>query len=83
MFRQDPGPCSICGAPHCSCGGGPILVEQLPATAAAAGKPAIPVPPELVQDLGLQAGAGPLGDGADGRPFSTATYRGDPKKRRR
>jgi hypothetical protein len=37
MSRQDPGPCPICGAPHsaCTAGGGPILVEQLPATAAA------------------------------------------------
>jgi hypothetical protein len=35
MFGPDPGPCLICGAPHCSCGGGPILVEQLPATASA------------------------------------------------
>lgn len=29
------------------------------------------------------AAATALGDGADARPFSTATYRGDPKKRRR
>jgi hypothetical protein len=36
MFGQDPGPCPICGAAHCSCGGGPILVEQLPQRDAAA-----------------------------------------------
>lgn len=29
--RTDPGNCLICGAPHCSCGGGgPIVVVQLP-----------------------------------------------------
>jgi hypothetical protein len=38
FWRRDPGECIVCGAAHCACtvdGAGPILVEQLPATAAA------------------------------------------------
>jgi hypothetical protein len=31
MFRQDPGPCPICGAAHCACGGAPTdVIVQLP-----------------------------------------------------
>jgi hypothetical protein len=43
--RHDPGDCPICGAPHCSCGGGPITVEQLPATAGARRVVSVPLPP--------------------------------------
>jgi hypothetical protein len=77
--RRDPGACPICGTPHCACGpGGPITVVQLPMRDAAAGDVAAPA---LVL---TSAGGGPevmtpLGDGADGRPFSTATYRGTKK----
>lgn len=75
----DPGECPICGAAHSSCGGGPIEVVLLPNRDAMARpntrlvsepETAVVVPPAL-------------GDGSDGRPFSTATYRGDPKKRKR
>lgn len=67
--RGDPGPCPICDAPHCSCGGGgPIEVVQLPARDAAA--------------LERAPAAAALGDGSDDRPFSTATYRGAKKKPR-
>jgi hypothetical protein len=43
-MRIDPGDCLVCGAPHCSCGGGPVLVEQLPATAAQLAASAAPAP---------------------------------------
>lgn len=68
-WRTDPGTCPICAAPHCSCGGGgPIEVVQLPARdAAAALENASPAPA--------------LCDGSDGKPFSTATYRGVKKQR--
>jgi hypothetical protein len=72
MFRQDPGPCLICGAAHCSCGGGPILVELLPATAAAR---VIPVPlPPLAADA-IQATLPP-------ESFTSATYRGNRTKKK-
>jgi hypothetical protein len=52
MVRHDPGECPICGAPHCSCGGGPIVVEQLPATAALrATAQSVEPPAELVQPI--------------------------------
>ena len=69
-FRPDPGACLICGAPHCSCGGGPILVEQLPATAAAVATTVVPLPPLVA--TAIQATLPP-------ESFTTATYRG--KKR--
>jgi hypothetical protein len=60
MFREDPGPCPICGAAHtaCSADSGPIAIPQLPARDAHAEEP----PPEPVE-------------------FTTATYRGQPKKK--
>ena len=68
--RTDPGECLVCGAAHCSCGGtASIEVVQLPARDAAA-----------ALALASPAVAAPLGDGADRRPFSTATYRGRYKK---
>jgi hypothetical protein len=77
LNRGDPGECIVCGAAHCACGGGgPIEVVQLPARDAAA-------------VIGVDLASGPdhsvevtLGDGSDGRPVSTATYRGLKKNRR-
>ena len=68
--RHDPGDCLVCGAAHCGCGGtDKITVLQLPARDAA-------VALELAPVAALEA----LGDGSDGRSFSTATYRGAKKK---
>jgi hypothetical protein len=66
--RVDPGDCPICGAAHCSCGGGPVLVEQLPATAAAA-----PAQPPLRAET-VQATLPP-------GQVTTGTYRGEKKRR--
>jgi hypothetical protein len=78
MIRSDPGPCPICGAAHCACGGGPILVEQLPQRDAAARPSPDPSLETSAAPAGeTDAGAAPsLGDGTDGQPFSTASYRG-------
>lgn len=72
--RADPGDCPICGAAHCSCiGPGPVLqVVQLPARDAAASA--------SVTRAAVVSDAPALGDGSDGRPFSTATYRGAKKR---
>jgi len=67
--RIDPGECPICGAPHCSCGGGPIEVVQLPARDAAAA--ADRDQPALVADVVQKT----LPDGQ----FTTGTYRGRKK----
>jgi len=50
-WRNDPGECLICGAAHCSCGGGPIEVAQLPQrdAAAAAELARVPLQAEIVQ----------------------------------
>jgi len=66
--RSDPGACLVCGAAHCACGGGGSLTTvQLPARDAA--------------ELARVPLVAELGDGADGRPFSTGTYRGIKKAR--
>jgi hypothetical protein len=69
-MKTDPGPCPICGAAHTACrsDSGPIAIVQLPARDDAA----------ATSDSDAQPTA--LGDGGDGRPFSTATYRGQKKK---
>lgn len=68
--RHDPGDCLICGAAHCSCGGSDTIeVVQLPARDAAV---ALALAPAALEQLG---------DGSDGRSFSTATYRGTKKPR--
>ena len=77
--RSDPGECLVCGAAHCSCGpGGPIAVPQAPmrdaAAVAQAARAAAPSPAPATTTA--------LGDGSDGKPFSTKTYRGGLKKRR-
>ena len=61
-WLSDPGDCIICGAPHCGCTGGPLVVETRPATAAARARATTPK-----QDA-LQATLGP-------GQFTTATYR--------
>jgi hypothetical protein len=76
-FRRDPGPCPICGAPHCACGGGdPIEVVQLPQrdAAAAAADSAPPAAPTLVAEQ-VQATLPP-------GHFTSGTYRGTKKKTR-
>lgn len=64
-WRQDVGPCPICGAPHTACttDSGPIVVPQLPARDAMAARPE----PE---EETAQAPA----------TFTTATYRGKKAK---
>lgn len=75
-MRESPGPCPICGAAHTACttDTGPIAVAQLPARDAAG-----PEVPSV--SLVAEMSDGVLGDGSDGRSFSTATYRGKPKTR--
>lgn len=68
--RPDPGDCLICGAAHCACGGGPILVQQLPASAAAAELARVPLVAEVIQAT-LPAGH-----------VTSATYRGEGKRKR-
>jgi hypothetical protein len=71
MRGGDPGDCLVCGAAHCSCGGGPIEVVQLPwrdAAAALARQTPTPLVAETVQET--------LGPGE----FTTATYRGTKKR---
>lgn len=84
-FRHDPGDCLVCGAAHCACGGAgePITVVQLPARDAAelaAARDALTVevrPGVFVAKTSTSI----FGDGTDGRPFTTATYRGIKKPR--
>lgn len=73
-LRVDPGECPICGAPHCSCGGGPIEVVQLPARDAAAAAERAAAAPVLKADE-VQATL-PAGQ------FTSGTYRGEAKRRR-
>lgn len=74
LFRQSPGVCPVCGAAHTSCTAGDrvIVAVQLPARDASVELARVPLVAEV---------PAALGDGTDGRPFSTATYRG--KKGRR
>jgi len=69
-FRTDPGECIVCGAPHCSCGGGLITVVQLPQRDAAAELNRVPLVAEVVQQT-LPPGQ-----------FTTATYRGEGRRKR-
>jgi hypothetical protein len=85
--RHDPGNCPICDAPHCSCRApGPIAVVQLPHRDAARMSSALPLGTSAsLAGEGATVNPAPLpppalGDGSDGRPFSTATYRGRPKR---
>jgi len=76
LFRQTPPSCPICGAAHTGCTAGDrqrlIVAVQLPA------RDAVKMArPQQVAEVTLPA----LGDGSDGRPFSTATYRGKKKTR--
>ena len=70
LFRSDPGDCLLCGAAHCSCGGGPIEIAQVPQRDAAAARelPAVPLVAETVQAT-LEPGS-----------FTSATYRGSKKR---
>jgi hypothetical protein len=68
--RTDPGDCPVCGAAHCTCGGSATEVVQLPNRDASA----------ALERAAPAAAVAALGDGSDGRPFSTATYRGTKKK---
>lgn len=51
LFRMDPGPCIICGAPHTTCTGdaGPYVIQQTPmrdaiVAAQTAAQPTTPAP---------------------------------------
>jgi hypothetical protein len=70
--RRDPGDCPICGAAHCACDGGPIEIAQLPARDAAAALERQPL--GLVAET-VQATLPP-------GQVTTATYRGDGKRKR-
>lgn len=77
-FRQDPGPCPICGAPHAACTAtsGPVIVQQLPARDAMVATAQSQEPPAELQP--------PVSDEPEvDAAFTTATYRGDPKRKRR
>jgi hypothetical protein len=68
MFRQDPGPCPVCGAAHSACTGDTgqaILIPQLPARDAA-GRLVLRATPQA------EAVQATLPPGS----FTTATYRG-------
>jgi hypothetical protein len=71
--RSDPGICIICGAAHCACVPGGIVVQQLPASAAAECGAAGSSPP-LVADT-VQATL-PVGQ------FTSGTYRRRPRSPR-
>jgi hypothetical protein len=79
MFRQDPGPCPICGAAHtaCSTDSGPITQVQLPQRDALAAmtqsvEPPAELAPTVVDPVPI--------------PFSTSEYKrathGPPRPRR-
>lgn len=69
FFRQNPGPCPICGQAHTACTGssstGPIEITQLPARDAA-----------LATSRASAPAASPPAAPAPAEPFSTAEYRG-------
>lgn len=54
-YRQDPGPCPVCGADHATCTtkSGPITIVQLPARDAMAGE--LPQPPLVAEIPSSQA----------------------------
>jgi hypothetical protein len=67
MFREDPGPCAICGAAHSACtsDSGPITMTQLPARDASLSTQPEEPPAEL---------APPETTTPEPAPFSTAEY---------
>ena len=76
LWRRDPGPCPICGAPHTACTtdtAHSLIVPQLPARDASAPAVVAPLRAETLQAT-LPAGQ-----------FTTGTYRGgtNPRRRRR
>jgi hypothetical protein len=79
MFRQDPGPCPICGAAHsaCTADSGPITLVQLPqrdALQAQAIEPSVQThePPAELQRPSDDGVDGVMGEGPE--PFTTANY---------
>lgn len=90
LFKQDPGPCPICGAAHATCTttSGPPTVALLPMRDAELSRnetASIGQSGEVETTHAVgpanDAVTQPLGDGTDARPFSTATYRGQKKRR--
>lgn len=79
-FRSDPGPCPICGAPHAACTAtsGPVTVQQLPARDAMLATAQSQEPPAELRPPPAFMPPDP-----DEEVVTTATYRGDPKRRRR
>ena len=65
-WKQDPGPCIVCGTAHCACAvdSGAIAIVQLPNRDAMPAPAAVPLVAEVVQQT-LPPGQ-----------FTTATYRG-------
>lgn len=79
MFRQDPGPCLVCGRAHSACTAGDhaaIEIAQLPQRDAAAARAAGQAPPPALVADTVQATLPP-------GQFTSATYRGDRKRVRR
>jgi hypothetical protein len=66
MFREDPGPCPICGAAHAACttDSGPITVVQLPARDASLTAESQEPPADLA----------PPPSHVESAPFSTGEY---------
>lgn len=70
LFRQDPGPCPICGAAHTACTGATreIRVSMVPGRDAREQVAPPPLRAEVIQEA--------LPEGS----FTTGTYRGKKKK---
>jgi hypothetical protein len=75
MWRHDPGPCPICGAPHtaCTADSGAVVVAQMPARDAQVARTRALAAPSAVP-------CDPVAPAPE--TFTTATYRGRARRRR-
>lgn len=77
FWREDPGDCIVCGAPHCTCGpGGPIVKSLLPERDARAAE-------EARAKAGAQLLAEKIQPTLGPNEFTTGTYRGNKRRRPR
>lgn len=92
LFYGDPGPCPVCDAPHHTCTGhgpavrGPVLIEQLPASAALRLRTvpvpvpvSVPVPTPMAAPLVADRVQATLPPGE----VTSGTYRGRAGRRRK